>query len=235
MATVFAVEGTSEVRVGDRLMISAGSHLLRFAPRFASSGRDPLRGDSNTTQGKPEWPPILCPRESRTFCWNRLSLRSRSGSLRRRTRYRAAGENRGCDGLAGDGGRSQRLGPDRRTLSGRASLLLPVQPACLTAHLTPDRRTAAVIMTHRYALDLDWFRELLPTEVSYLGVLGPRRRWQQMHFDLAAGGIRFRTTIWRASIVRPGWTSAQKRPRRSPWRSSRRSRRSWPAAQEAFC
>lgn len=69
--------------------------------------------------------------------------------------------------------------------------LLPVPPACLTAHLTPDSRTAAVIMTHRYSVDLEWFRELLPSPMTYLGVLGPRRRWQQMQVDLASGGDIF--------------------------------------------
>jgi xanthine dehydrogenase accessory factor len=69
--------------------------------------------------------------------------------------------------------------------------LLPIPPACLTAHLSPDSRTAAVIMTHRYTLDMEWFRELLPSPTTYLGVLGPRRRWQQMQVDLAAGGEVF--------------------------------------------
>jgi len=69
--------------------------------------------------------------------------------------------------------------------------LLPVPPRCLTAQLALDRRTAAVIMTHRYAVDLEWFRELLSSPATYLGVLGPRRRWQQMQVDLATAGETF--------------------------------------------
>ncbi|MCW3052814.1 MAG: Xanthine dehydrogenase, partial [Chthonomonadales bacterium] len=69
--------------------------------------------------------------------------------------------------------------------------LLPVPPQCLTAHQALDRRTAAVIMTHRYAVDLEWFRELLPSATAYLGVLGPRRRWQQMQVDLTNAGDHF--------------------------------------------
>jgi xanthine dehydrogenase accessory factor len=69
-----------------------------------------------------------------------------------------------------------------------ARALLPIRPECLTAHLTPDARTVAVLMTHRYAADLAWFRHLLPTPLRYLGVLGPRRRWERMHDELVAEG-----------------------------------------------
>jgi xanthine/CO dehydrogenase XdhC/CoxF family maturation factor len=49
-----------------------------------------------------------------------------------------------------------------------------------------DENTLAVVMTHNYADDRDYLSTLLATSVSYIGVLGPRRRTDRM---LAALGV----------------------------------------------
>ena len=69
-----------------------------------------------------------------------------------------------------------------------AHAILPVRPECLPAKIAIDDRTVAVFMTHNYALDLEWFRQLLPSKIAYIGVLGPRRRWMQIQHDLTVGG-----------------------------------------------
>lgn len=58
--------------------------------------------------------------------------------------------------------------------------------------LTPH--TAAVVMSHHYARDLDYVRALLASEVSYIGVLGPRARAEKMLADMSASGELLRGT-----------------------------------------
>lgn len=61
-----------------------------------------------------------------------------------------------------------------------------------------DRATAAVIMTHHYRYDLPLLATLLPLDLPYLGLLGPRRRAERLLRDLPA---EVRTTA-RAAIGR---------------------------------
>jgi xanthine/CO dehydrogenase XdhC/CoxF family maturation factor len=53
--------------------------------------------------------------------------------------------------------------------------------------LTPQ--TVAVVMTHSYLSDLAFLKTLIPSSVRYLGVLGPKRRMQQLWDDLAKDNI----------------------------------------------
>lgn len=52
--------------------------------------------------------------------------------------------------------------------------------------LRPDfvHRTIAVVMTHHYLDDLEILRLLLPSAVRYIGVLGPKRRTEQLLSEL---------------------------------------------------
>ena len=50
----------------------------------------------------------------------------------------------------------------------------------LTAH------TAAVVMSHHYARDLEYVRSLLDGGVAYIGILGPRARTERMFGEIAA-------------------------------------------------
>jgi xanthine dehydrogenase accessory factor len=52
------------------------------------------------------------------------------------------------------------------------------------ATLTP--RTAAVVMSHHISRDTDYVQALLDGGVSYIGILGPRARTEQMLADLSA-------------------------------------------------
>lgn len=53
--------------------------------------------------------------------------------------------------------------------------------------LTP--RTVAVLMTHHYLRDQALLRLLLPSPIRYLGLLGPKRRSQQLLEDLRTEGM----------------------------------------------
>jgi len=190
MATVFEAEGSENVRVGDRLIVTQDQMTVgtlhrspladailqeAAAPRGSAKARViSLHLPQGTAHLLLEWlvPPValvLCGAGHDTVPLARLAtalgwqvtVADANGSALTAERY-----------------------PD-------VQALLPIPPRCLTAHLTPDSRTAVVIMTHRYAVDLEWFRELLPSAAAYLGVLGPRRRWRQMQRDLAAEGETF--------------------------------------------
>ena len=52
--------------------------------------------------------------------------------------------------------------------------------------LTPQ--TAAVVMSHHFARDLDYVRALLASDVRYIGVLGPRARAERMLADMNSSG-----------------------------------------------
>jgi xanthine/CO dehydrogenase XdhC/CoxF family maturation factor len=57
------------------------------------------------------------------------------------------------------------------------------------SQLALDRDTLALVMTHNYLRDLEWLEMLLPSPVRYLGLLGPRRRTDQLLADLGEKGI----------------------------------------------
>lgn len=56
-------------------------------------------------------------------------------------------------------------------------------------HLTVDRHTVAVAMTHNYLHDLKLLKTLLPSPLRYLGVLGPLSRTERLLQDLSAAGV----------------------------------------------
>jgi xanthine dehydrogenase accessory factor len=57
-------------------------------------------------------------------------------------------------------------------------------------HLFFDERTVAVIMTHNYFVDRAWLGKLLPLELTYLGLMGPRKRAEKMLGELQEGGLQ---------------------------------------------
>ena len=50
----------------------------------------------------------------------------------------------------------------------------------MVSQLAFDERTAVVLMTHNYNYDLTVIKNLLPLKVSYLGVLGPKKKMMKM-------------------------------------------------------
>jgi xanthine/CO dehydrogenase XdhC/CoxF family maturation factor len=81
-------------------------------------------------------------------------------------------------------------GPDAEALGAAAEALgWTIQAVRGDAHPAGlDRRTAAVLMTHRYERDRDLLAALLPSPVPYIGLLGPRARTQRLLRDVGADG-----------------------------------------------
>ncbi len=52
-------------------------------------------------------------------------------------------------------------------------------------------RTAAVLMSHNFKYDLAVLADLLTTQVPYIGILGPRKRFEKMLTEFGKAGKRF--------------------------------------------
>jgi xanthine dehydrogenase accessory factor len=83
--------------------------------------------------------------------------------------------------------RSTYATPDRFP---QADTLIVCQPNRLQDHLTLNSQMVAVVMTHHYLHDRTLLQTLLPASLRYLGVLGPKRRTQQLLADLQAEGCK---------------------------------------------
>lgn len=57
------------------------------------------------------------------------------------------------------------------------------------ASLPWDDRSVAVVMTHHYRYDAPILRALLPLQLPYLGLLGPKKRAERILDDLARDGL----------------------------------------------
>lgn len=50
--------------------------------------------------------------------------------------------------------------------------------------------TACVLMSHNYEYDRDVLKKLLPSQAPYIGILGPRKRFEKMREELEKGNIK---------------------------------------------
>ena len=79
---------------------------------------------------------------------------------------------------------------------------LDVEPLAVADAFAPDPRAFVVVMTHNYLRDIDYLRALLGCDLAYLGVLGPRKRTNQLLRELEAGGATI-TDVDRARLHAP--------------------------------
>jgi xanthine/CO dehydrogenase XdhC/CoxF family maturation factor len=56
----------------------------------------------------------------------------------------------------------------------------------IAARVSLTEETAAVLMTHNYLMDLELLKALLPSPVSYLGILGPKQRTSRLLEKISA-------------------------------------------------
>lgn len=70
-----------------------------------------------------------------------------------------------------------------------AADVVAVSPGQIASKVAFDEHTFAVVMTHHYVHDLPLLRALLPLELPYLGLLGPRKRAEKLLADLATEGF----------------------------------------------
>jgi len=83
-----------------------------------------------------------------------------------------------------------------------ADTVLVLRPEEAAGRIACDRHTFAVIMTHHYVHDAPFLAALLPCELAYLGLLGPRKRAERLLGELEAKGLAI-TPAMRARLHAP--------------------------------
>lgn len=68
-------------------------------------------------------------------------------------------------------------------------------PGELVARFAPDAGTAVVVMTHHLARDLAYLRAVLPAPYPYVGLLGSRRRRENLLAELGEAGVLADDTV----------------------------------------
>jgi xanthine dehydrogenase accessory factor len=70
-----------------------------------------------------------------------------------------------------------------------ASEVLVIRPPELVESISPDAYTVYALMTHNYNYDLEVLKRLLELNPVYLGILGPKKKFDRMLGDLAEANI----------------------------------------------
>jgi xanthine dehydrogenase accessory factor len=72
-----------------------------------------------------------------------------------------------------------------------ADQVLVAKPPQVLDLITVDAQTVFLLMTHNYNYDLAMLRQLIPLPVPYVGVLGPKKKLNQMLEELQDEGLEF--------------------------------------------
>jgi len=80
--------------------------------------------------------------------------------------------------------------------------LIAARPETISNRVPIDDRSIAVVMNHNYLDDLATLRALLPTPLTYIGLLGPRRRTEKLLEDIEEEGAPM-PSQWRSRIYGP--------------------------------
>jgi xanthine dehydrogenase accessory factor len=71
-----------------------------------------------------------------------------------------------------------------------ANKVVVARPEELLSHIKLNEWTAFVLMTHNYIYELNLLKELLPLNLPYIGVLGPKKKLERMLAELQEMGIK---------------------------------------------
>lgn len=91
------------------------------------------------------------------------------------------------------------LGPDAIALRNHASLLgweTLMIDAIPQLSEPPDQRSAAVVATHNFGRDCAALRALLPLGLRYVGLVGPRKRREEILIDLIDSGAETKSQFF---------------------------------------
>jgi len=70
-----------------------------------------------------------------------------------------------------------------------ANRILVAKPDSAIPQISFDKNTVAVLMTHNYNYDIASLKALLPLQIAYIGVLGPKKKTTRMMEELRQEGI----------------------------------------------
>jgi len=83
-------------------------------------------------------------------------------------------------------GRANYAQADRFPGAGKIVIAKPEQ---VLARIIPDERTVFVLMTHNYNYEIALLKQLLPLQLSYIGMLGPKKKLDRMLAELEDNGL----------------------------------------------
>lgn len=79
-----------------------------------------------------------------------------------------------------------------------ATKVIVTKPDQVLQQVAIDEQTVFALMTHNYNYDLALLRKLVDTDITYIGVLGPRKKMERMMNELKDEGI----TLTRDQLAR---------------------------------
>lgn len=103
-------------------------------------------------------------------------------------------------------------GPDATALSSHAELLgweAHIFSAITELRLELDDRTAALVATHTFGRDCAALRHLLPLGLRYVGLLGPRRRREELLVDVIDSGAPVKSQLFAPAGLHIGAETAE--------------------------
>lgn len=71
-----------------------------------------------------------------------------------------------------------------------AKRVLVAKPGQVLANVRVNQWTAFVLMTHNYNYEIALLKELLPLQLPYIGILGPKKKLERMLAELEDNGVR---------------------------------------------
>lgn len=71
-----------------------------------------------------------------------------------------------------------------------AKQIIIAKPEQVLAQIALDERTVMVLMTHNYNYEIALLKQLLPLQLSYIGILGPKKKLDRMLSELEHNGLR---------------------------------------------
>lgn len=93
------------------------------------------------------------------------------------------------------------LGWDVTVIDGRANYakadrfpsakqVICAKPEQVLSQITLDKRSVMVLMTHNYNYEMALMRQLLPLNIPYIGMLGPKKKLERMLGELEDNGLK---------------------------------------------
>lgn len=73
-----------------------------------------------------------------------------------------------------------------------AGQVITAKPNEVLQHIEINGRTAIVLMTHNYNYEIALLKELLPTSLPYMGILGPKKKLERMLAEIEDAGMHIR-------------------------------------------
>jgi xanthine/CO dehydrogenase XdhC/CoxF family maturation factor len=70
-----------------------------------------------------------------------------------------------------------------------ASTITTGSPSEVVQHLQPDSNSVALLMTHNFEYELEVLKHLIPFNLPYIGILGPKKKTEKLISRLSEKGI----------------------------------------------